>query len=286
MERQGKEPLLRLDMLNNEQLSGGLIMFLFQFMVQAGTFFVIPLFLSIVLELSALATGVRLVPLSISLLLTALLIPKFRPKANPRRVVRIGLLMLFAGAVVMMSGLDPDADATIVNVPMVLMGIGIGALASQLGAVTVSAVPDEQSAEVGGLQNTATNLGASLGTALVGSILIASLTATFIEGIQSNPDIPDSVKTQASTELVSGIPFVSNTQLAAGLEAAGVPDELAAEIIEENTTARLAALQASMAIVAGFSVIALFFSGRIPRVPVGATEASVDASDNAQPIAA
>ena len=51
---------------------------------------------------------------------------------------------------------------------MALVGLGIGALASQLGAVTVSAMPDSQSAEVGGLQNTFTNFGASLGTALVG----------------------------------------------------------------------------------------------------------------------
>ena len=62
--------------------------------------------------------------------------------------------------------------------PLLLIGLGIGALASQLGAVTVSAVPDEESAEVGGLQNTATNLGASLGTALAGSVLIAGLTTT------------------------------------------------------------------------------------------------------------
>jgi hypothetical protein len=44
--------------------------------------------------------------------------------------------------------------------------VPLACLASQLGAVTVSAVPDEQSPEVGGLQNTATNLGASLGNAL------------------------------------------------------------------------------------------------------------------------
>ena len=51
----------------------------------------------------------------------------------------------------------------------------MGALASQLGAVTVSAVSDKETAEVGGLQNTATNLGASMGTALIGSVLIATL---------------------------------------------------------------------------------------------------------------
>ena len=56
---------------------------------------------------------------------------------------------------------------------MLLIGLGIGALASQLGAVTVSAVPDDESPEVGGVQNTMTNLGASMGTALAGSIMIA-----------------------------------------------------------------------------------------------------------------
>ena len=64
----------------------------------------------------------------------------------------------------------------IVFVPLLLIGLGIGALASQLGAVTVSAVPDDESPEVGGVQNTMTNLGASLGTALAGSIMIAAVT--------------------------------------------------------------------------------------------------------------
>jgi hypothetical protein len=209
------------------------------------------------------------VPLSISLLITAIAIPRIGPLAKPRRVVRIGLLLLFAGATVLVTGIDPEADAAITTIPMLLMGCGIGALASQLGAVTVSAVPDEQSAEVGGLQNTATNLGASLGTAFVGSILIASLTASFITGIQTNPAVPDQVKTQASVELASGIPFISDADLMTGLEAAGVPDELAAAIVQENSDARLVALRAAMAVVALFTVIALFLSGRIPEKPVG-----------------
>ena len=87
----------------------------------------------------------------------------------------------------------------------------MGALASQLGAVTVSAVPDEQTAEVGGLQNTATNLGASLGTALIGSVLIATLTASVVAGIEDNPDVPTRLQQQASTELAAGVPFLSDT---------------------------------------------------------------------------
>ena len=67
---------------------------------------------------------------------------------------------------------------------MLLIGLGIGALASQLGAVTVSAVPDDQAPEVGGVQNTMTNLGASIGTALAGSLLIAALSSAFLTNIE------------------------------------------------------------------------------------------------------
>ena len=178
LEARGAEPLVRPSLLGNRQMVGGLRMFFFQYFVQSGVFFVVPLFLSVSLGLSAIDTGVRLLPLSITLLIAAAGIPRFRPDANPRRVVRFALLAMFPGTVVLLAGIDEDASAEIVAVPLLLLGLGIGGLASQLGSVTVSAVPDELSPEVGGLQNTATNIGASLGTALAGSILIASLSAS------------------------------------------------------------------------------------------------------------
>ena len=109
------------------------------------------------------------------------------PNASPRRVVQLGVLALFAGIVVMVAALDAGAGPEIVTWPMLLAGLGIGALASQLGSVTVSSVPDEQSGEVGGLQNTVTNLGASIGTALAGAVLISTLTTSFLTGIEPEP---------------------------------------------------------------------------------------------------
>ena len=194
----GKEPLVRPGLLRNRQLSGGLIMFFFQYLAQAGLFFVVPLFLSVVLGLSALATGVRLLPLSVTLLVAAVGIPRLLPNVSPRLIVRVGLFCLLAGTLVLLAGLDADAGAEIVFVPMLLVGLGIGALASQLGAVTVSAVPDEDSPEVGGVQNTMTNLGASLGTALAGSVMIATVAASFVANIQASPAIPAELKSQAA----------------------------------------------------------------------------------------
>lgn len=265
----GREPLVDPALFGNVQLTGGLLIFFFQFLIQAGVFFVVPLFLSVVLELSALETGMRILPLSIALLIAAAGIPKVWPRANPRRVVRLGFISMLVGILLLVSGMDLGASAAVVFWPMLLLGLGLGALASQLGAVTVSAVPDDRAPEVGGLQNTGTNLGASLGTALIGSVLIAALTSAAIAGIQDNPDVPDDVKSQATTELASGVPFLSDTQLEAALDDAGVDPTTASEITDINAEARLQALQVSFAAAALLTVLALLFTGRLPTVAPG-----------------
>jgi EmrB/QacA subfamily drug resistance transporter len=271
-ESHGQEPLVRAAMLRNRQLTSGLTMFFFQFLVQAGFFFVVPLFLSVVLGLSALETGVRLLPLSVTLLAAAIGIPKLFPNISPRLVVRVGLLSLLAGTVVLLGALDGDAGAEIVFVPMLLVGFGIGALASQLGAVTVSAVPDDESPEVGGVQNTMTNLGASLGTALAGSLLIATLTSSFLTNVQQSQAIPARAKEQAQVELAGGVPFVSDADLEAALDEAGAASATTDAALEAYADARLAGLRSALAILAVLAILALFLAQSIPtRQPGAAT---------------
>ena len=64
----GAEPLVNPEIIRNPVLRGGLTAFFFQYLLQAGLFFAVPLFLSVALGLSAIDTGVRLLPLSITLL--------------------------------------------------------------------------------------------------------------------------------------------------------------------------------------------------------------------------
>jgi MFS family permease len=263
---QGREPLINLPRLRNPVLRGGLIAFMFQYLLQAGLFFVVPLFLSVALGLSAIATGVRLLPLSITLLLAAVGVPRLFPNASPRFVVRIGFLALFAGIAVMVALLDIGAGPEIVTWPMLLAGLGIGALASQLGAVTVSSVPDERSGEVGGLQNTVTNLGASIGTALAGAVLISALTSSFFANIADNPDVPDRVVSQAEVHLTSGVPFLSDKDLEAALDEAHVRPAVADAVVDENAEARIDGLRAALAVLALFSIVAVVAGRRLPKV--------------------
>jgi hypothetical protein len=135
----------------------------------------------------------------------------------------------------------------------------------------VSAVPDHDSPEVGGLQNTGTNLGASIGTALAGSILIAGLTSSFLTGIQQNPAVPDSVKAQANVELAGGVPFISDADLQAALDQAEVSGEVATAVLEVNQQARLDGLRAALVVLAVAALLALFAARRIPTQQPGST---------------
>ena len=246
LEAAGDEPLVSPSLFGNRQMTGGLVMFFFQYMVMMGMFFVIPLYLSVALGLSAIETGIKITPLSITMLLAAAGVPRFFPDGlapSGRRGQSPGGDRRHRGARQLHGR---GASAEIVTVPLLLIGLGMGGLASQLGSVTVSAVPDELSPEVGGLQNTATQFGASLGTALAGSVLIAALTASFLTGLAQNPDVPAEVSSQATVQLAAGIPFVSDAQLQAALQAAGVDPTTAQAVLEVNEQARLDGLRAAL----------------------------------------
>jgi predicted MFS family arabinose efflux permease len=262
-EAAGHDPLVSPGLFANRQMTGGLLMFFFQFLVMMGLFFAIPLYLSVALGLSAIDTGLKLLPLSVTMLVGAAGVPRFFPTASPREVVNISLIVVVVGIVWLLTAMDAQATAEIVVGPLLLIGFGMGGLASQLGAVTVSAVPDSQSPEVGGLQNTATQFGASLGTAL-------ALTASFLTGIDQNPAVPDEVVAQANVQLSDGGEFISDAQLQTALQQAGVDEPTTQAIVDANEEARVDGLRATLALLAVFAMIALFFTRRVPTEPPGA----------------
>jgi len=207
--------------------------------------------------------------LSITLTAAAVGVLRLFPDVSPRLVVRSGLLALLAGALVLLGGLDKDAGAEIVFVPMLLVGLGIGALALQLGSLTVSAVSDEESPEVGGTQNTMMSLGISLGTALAGSILFVTLTAAFLTNIEQSSALPNRVKQQAQVELASGVPLISDAGLEAALDDARLSSRATDDGVAAYQDARIAGLRTAMAILALLTIVALFLAQRIPTIQPG-----------------
>jgi hypothetical protein len=81
-------------------------------------------------------------------------------------------------------------------------------------------------------------LGASIGIALAGAVLIPTLTSSVLSGLAGNSGVRDSVTATASVELASGVPFTSDRDLRGALDAADVPPDTIDAIVDDNTDAR------------------------------------------------
>jgi EmrB/QacA subfamily drug resistance transporter len=280
----GASPLVDPSLFANRQLNVGLSVLLMQYLVMMGMFFAMPLFLSLCLGLDAFDTGVRMLPLSLALVVTAPAVPRLLPRASPRRVVQAGLLLMLAASLLLAARLEDGADASITTLPFLLMGAGMGAMASQLGNVIVSSAPVERGSEVGGLQYTAQNLGSSLGTALVGAVVISSLATLTVEGIQASSALPQPTKQSLTAALGSGVEFVSDADVEAALTEAGLPPPERGAAGEVYATARLDALRNGMVALSVFVLVALFLAARLPGRPVGeVAEAAAPGADAVVP---
>src|SRR5439155_3151050 len=151
-------------------------------------------YLQTVLGLDAFETGKRLFPMSVTMFAAALLGPRFAARLSPKRVAQIGLAALGIGAVLLLGTIDVELNKTGFAIALAVFGTGAGLLLSQLGNVIMSSVDPSKTNEAGGLQGTAQNLGASLGTALIGAVLIAALTSGFVSRVENNPAISSSVQ--------------------------------------------------------------------------------------------
>ena len=261
----GDEPLLDLALLGFPRMRAGLVVQGCQAFIIQATFFVIPLYLQIVLGFDALQTGKTILPLSIMLFVFALGGAAMTERFGPKLIVQRGLGLLLVGEVVLLYFLAPDLATVGFAVGMALIGAGLGLMASQVGNVIMSSVDPSRGGEAGGLQGTSLNLGASLGVALVGSIVIGLLAANFTSLVAANPNLPDSVKQQVNVAAEKSANFVSTAQVEAAAKDAGLPADQTAELVKHYSDAQLAALRAGLAFLALFALLALAWVRRLPE---------------------
>jgi EmrB/QacA subfamily drug resistance transporter len=258
-------PLVHFKLLNVLPLRSGLSTFLAQNLILMGVFFAIPLYLQIVQGFDALQTGVRMLPTSVALFVTALGGAALSSRWSPRTLVRTGFVVLLAAAIFLLATIDPQIDTLDFGIAMGVLGVGMGLVLSQLGNVVQSSVGEDDRSEAGGLQYTAQQLGSSLGTALIGAIVITGLASAFATNVANDPRISDATKSKVSVQLESGTSFVTSAQVQKGAQAAGVPDAETTAIVDGYESAQLGALKLGLLVCAFIAAAALVATRNLPR---------------------
>ncbi|MCX5418666.1 MFS transporter [Streptomyces sp. NBC_00078] len=273
-EAQDAEPLVHLALLRKRALRSGLLTLLSQNLILLGLFFVIPLYLQVVQGFDAFQTGLRLLPVSVTMLAASVLASSLGRVVGPRRVVRLALLTLAGAIVWLLATIDPVIDDAQFAGAMALLGVGTGLLASQLGNVVQSSVGEEERSEVGGLQFTAQNLGSALGTALIGSILVGALAHAFTTQVADDPKVSEEARAQTGVALESGISFVSTDQVRSAAESAGLPSSDVDAVVDSYASAQLDGLKAAILATGGVTLASFLVTSSLPAGQKRRTEKS------------
>lgn len=270
--RLGRDPLLRPDLLSIGQLRAGLSMYLSSYLIMAGSFFVLPLYLQLVLSKDALETGIAILPISIAMVLAALSGGRLADRISPYRIVQGGLVLLFVSLIGLFASISPSLSSAVFSVSLALFGGGIGFVVSQLGNVVMSSVTGTRASEVGGLQGASQSLGSSLGTALIGAILLAGLTTGFHNRIREDPSVPAAVKSRIVEGSEQGVPMISRDEAQRTVEEAGLAPSEADTVVAQYEAAQIDALKQALLAAAFFALVALWLAEDLPRSPLAAAK--------------
>jgi EmrB/QacA subfamily drug resistance transporter len=264
-EMKGRDPLVHLSLAKIPPVRSGLIGMFSQNLILMGIFFVIPLYLQLVLGLSALETGIKMLPVSITMLLTSAVGSRLSNRLSVRSIVRAGLLTTIAGGLILLSTIRPTLANAGFALGMGVLGIGMGLLVSQLGNVVQSSVESSGRSEAGGLQYTGQQLGSSLGVALIGAIVLMGLAGTFISTVTHDPRISDDVAAQVSVAAGNNVNFVGSSEIDKAAKDAGLDPTTSAALVEDYEAAQLRSLKAGLLAASLLALFSLAFTRELPH---------------------
>jgi EmrB/QacA subfamily drug resistance transporter len=258
-------PLMPLRLFRSRNVSGANVVQLLMVAGMYGMFFSGVLFMQRVLSWDAIETGLAFLPVSLGIGVVSLFVaPRLSMRFGGRAVLLPGLALIAAG-LLLMTRVPVDANYWVdLLASMALFGVGAGLLLSQLGNVIMSSVEPAQTNEAGGLQGTAQNLGASLGTALIGAVLIAALSTSFVSQVEENPALPSAARTRVEQLAQQGIPIVTVDQVEQAASDAGLSSSQASALAGDYGEAQLHGLRRAIGAVALLALLSLWFTRRLP----------------------
>jgi EmrB/QacA subfamily drug resistance transporter len=224
-----------------------------------GLVFVLPLFLSAVLGLTAFETGLVVLPIALGSFVAGPAAFGLAQRLGAGRVVSLGLALEAIAIAVVGLLLAPDLDPLTLALPMLVYGIGVGLAVAQLTSVILVDVPRAASGQASGLSSMIGQLGSALGVALLGTILAVGL------GDGTEARLVDTV----------GLPPAAAAEIAAAVsESAGlVIGDLAADpgstaVVQAAEAAFVDAARLAAWVAAAFVTLGFIVSLRLPSTVV------------------
>lgn len=196
--RQGRRrhPLVDLGMFRRPAFSTSVGCIVLAMLALVGLELIAAQYLQLVLGLSPLRTGLRLLPLTVAAMAAGLAGARMLRRFGPRRMVCFGFC-LTAASVVTLTAMGGTDDAPLLLAGFVLLGFGLETTLFGAYESMLSEAPARQAGGAAAIGETSYQLGAGIGIALLGSVM----NAAYAPGLAAVPGVPSGASAQAGHSL-------------------------------------------------------------------------------------
>jgi EmrB/QacA subfamily drug resistance transporter len=272
--REGQATLIDPDLFKSKMFRFGITGQMMQQIALGGMMIVLPIYLQMVLEYSAMGAGLSMAPLSLSMFAIALLAGKRAGNRRPAGIIRAGFVLLSLGLLVLIPIVPRASSGWWMAIPLIIAGSGLGLLVSQLNNYTLSPISEERVSEAAGVNSASGSFGLSFGLAFAGAIMLATLSFSFNHLAEQSTVLAPAQQQQIADTLEHDAEIMSNTALQKQI--ADEPPAVQDEVISINTDARHRALQVALLIPLLAGIVGLIDSFRMMRLPDPTPSASAE----------
>jgi hypothetical protein len=263
--REGKPVLLDPGLFASKGFRLGITGQMLQQIGLGGLMIALPIYLQMVFEYSAMGAGLTIAPLSLGMFATALVAGKRAGRRRPASLIQTGFGLLAIGTAVLIPIIPRAHNGWPLLLPLLVAGIGLGLLVSQLNNYTLSPIEEERVSEAAGVNSAGGSFGLSFGLAFAGAIMLMTLSWSFGNQAANSDVLSQRQQEQVAHVLRHDAQVISDTQLQELLK--GKPPAVQDEIVDINTEARHVALQVALIVPLLAAVIGFLNGFRMRRLP-------------------
>ncbi|MFE5185717.1 MFS transporter [Streptomyces sp. NPDC056628] len=243
-----KEPLIPLGLFRSVPLSAGVVLMVLMAISFMGGLFFVTFYLQGVRGLGPVDAGLHLLPLTGMMIVGSPLAGAMITKVGPR-IPLAGGMALTALAMYGMSTLDTDTTSAVMSLWFALLGLGLAPVMVGATEVIVGNAPLELSGVAGGLQQSAMQVGGSLGTAVLGAVMASKVDSDLPgnwTGAGLPPLTPEQLEGAATAVQKGGAPVPP-----------GTPEVIAGKIADVAHETFISGMSAASLVAAGVAVVAV-----------------------------
>jgi EmrB/QacA subfamily drug resistance transporter len=205
LQKAGKDPLFDFSLLKSRGFGFGNLVVLIVAIGEFGVLFFLSLYLQIARDMSAINTGLTILPLAIAAFFAGPLAAVAANKIGPKWVVTTGMVLEAVALFSLWHVVTVSVPIYYLYPVLVVYGVGIGLDIGQLTNTVLSSVPWQKAGEGSGINNTVRQVGSAFGVAIIGAVLVAVMASVGTADLNASTIIPEAIKPHLQTVLNNGL---------------------------------------------------------------------------------